>query len=84
MAATKLITTCLIKAETLSFSKGLLNLFLNLFKCMYSENLLCAWTVLMLGFSHELHTHSPCSPENYSQGKKASIIHLERWDIVIC
>ena len=38
----------------------------------------------MLGFSHELHVHSPFSPENYSQGKKASIIHLERWDIVIC
>lgn len=30
----------------------------------------------MLGFSHKLHVHSPCSPENYIlKGKKASIIH---------
>ena len=84
MVAPKLITTYLIKAETLSFSKGLLNIFLRLFKCMYSEDLLCSWTVLMLGFSQELHTHSPCSTENNSQGKKAGITHLERCIIGKC
>ena len=58
MVAPKLITTYLIKAETLSFSKGLLNLLLHLFKYMYSENFLCSWTVLVLEFSHELHMYT--------------------------
>lgn len=78
----KLTTTCLIKAETLFFSKGLLNLFLNLFKYVFRELAVCL-DCSNVGLS-QLHVHSPCSPENYSQGKKASIIHLERWDIVIC
>ena len=38
----------------------------------------------MLAFNHKLHTHSPCSPENYSQGRKGDIIHLERCIIAKC
>lgn len=34
-------TTCLIKTETLFFSKGLLNLFLNLFKYVFRELAVC-------------------------------------------